>query len=108
MNKGILTFVFALCLSLSTTQNVLAKEKKVTYMGHTYKGEVDNNKVPAGSGWIGIGKYWTDEGFTLFGDFKENNVENGSIEKEYVKLAGTFVFDESDCVTLKKGGTITY
>jgi hypothetical protein len=108
MNKGILTFVFALCLSLSTTQNVVAKEKKVTYMGHTYKGEVDNNKVPAGSGWIGIGRWWTDEGFTLFGDFKENQVENGSIDAGHVKFLGTFVFDESDCVTLMKGGTITY
>lgn len=107
MSKRSLFFLTCLFFMICTPQSTMAKVKKVVYMGHNYKGEVNNNKEPEGEGRMGFGDL-ANGGFVLNGLFNLNTVTNGTIDESIVKLRGTFVFDESNTVILKAGGTLSY
>lgn len=102
----LVVFVFAMV----APQNVVAKEKKIKYLGHTYKGSVDSKKAPYGNGVMNV------EGLLIEGIFDSNSATDAEVCKvkfqEGTQLAtfyGTITFDESENITLKAGGKmVTY
>lgn len=100
---AILAVIFA---AMAMPQNAVAKEKKVKYLGHKYRGEVNKEKVPLGKGVINIG------GLIIEGNFNSNLVTNAQVYKsDYVKVKnreyfGEVAFDESNNITLKSNGKI--
>ena len=107
MNKKtfILSFV-ALIIALGISQSVMAKEKKVNYLGHNYKGEVNDKKVPAGKGMMNV------HGLMIEGVFDDHSVSNAIVWRtEYLGasntiFSGTITYDESENIVLKAGGVI--
>lgn len=87
-------------------QDAVAKDKKVKYLGHQYKGAVDKNKVPAGNGVMFVGELRIN-GF--FDDHSAKNAEvhcfGGSSPDAW--FSGTITYDDSDNIVLKAGGTIS-
>lgn len=108
MNKNcfILT-VTALFIALSLSQSVMAKEKKVKYLGHNYKGEVNDQKVPAGKGVMNV------HGLMIEGDFSDHSVSNAEVWRttymgtSNTTFSGTITYDESENIVLKAGGVIS-
>ena len=102
MNIAILAaFVFAMV----APQNVVAKDKKVKYLGHTYKGGVGSNKIPNGNGVMNVG------GLLIEGIFDSNSAVDAEVCKDKLqegsqlaKFNGTITYDESENITLKAGG----
>ena len=86
------------CAFAQTNEN---KVKKVKYLGHKYKGQVNKKKIPEGEGVIDF------PGYRVYGTFNENNITNA---KCYIDanclFQGNIVFDESDHFTLKSGGVV--
>ena len=108
MNKKtiIMSFV-ALFMALGMSQSVMAKEKKVKYLGHYYRGEVNDKKVPAGKGIMNV------NGLMIKGDFSDHSVSNAKVWRiEYLgtantEFSGTITYDESDNIVLKAGGVLS-
>ncbi len=106
MNKNcfILT-VTALFIALGMSQSLMAK--KVKYLGHNYKGEVNEQKVPAGKGVMNV------NGLMIEGDFSDRSVSNAEVWRtEYLgtsntSFSGTITYDESENIVLKAGGVIS-
>lgn len=102
---AILAVVFAV---MAMPQNAVAKEKKVTYLGHEYQGEVDENNNPCGKGVMNVG------GLIIEGFFDPNSAKEALVYKhDYInnpktKYQGTVLFDESDGITLAAGGTYLF
>jgi len=101
MKKSIflLISVFTL-LSFFQPQKVSAKEK--VYLGHVYNGKMKKG-VPIEYGKIKIG------GFLISGIFEANRVRvNDFVLDSFGKYSGYIEFDESDTITLKRNGVISY
>ena len=88
-------------------ENVLAKGKKVKYLGHNYEGMVDKSKVPSGEGAINV------SGLIIEGIFNATTITDAEVHRttylgpSTTTFKGTITFDESDKITLKAGGTIS-
>ena len=59
--KVLLSAIAILCVMIGTPQGVMAK--KIVYLGHQYKGDINKEKVPEGEGEIEI------NGLTIKGMF---------------------------------------
>ena len=100
-------FVTALIMALGMSQSVMAKEKKVKYLGHNYKGEVNDKKVPAGKGVMNV------NGLMIEGDFSDHSVSNAEVWRTTVlgtsntSFSGNITYDESENIVLKAGGVIS-
>lgn len=103
-NTIILCCVFLLLAVLTQSAMAQNKIKKVKYMNHKYYGEVTSKKVPDGEGAI---EFYGDKEF-IKGFFQANYVKNATFDCSYIQYTGDLTFDESNYITLKKGGTITY
>ena len=95
-----------LLLAVITPQYVMAQNtiKSVKYLKHKYKGEVNSNKIPDGEGTLDM----FDVKGLIKGFFKGNYVEDATIDVGRIKYTGNLTFDESNEITLKAGGTVTY
>lgn len=107
MNRNKCFFMLVMIITVLTMpQNIEAKEKKVVYLGHQYKGEVDQNKVPAGNGTINI------NGLCISGIFEGSNVTDAKVTKTQetaidALFSGKVKFDETNNITLEKGGILS-
>ena len=108
MNKNCLILIItALFIALGISQSVMAKEKKVKYLGHNYKGEVNDQKVPAGKGVMNV------NGLMIEGDFSDRSVSNAEVWRttymgtSNTTFSGTITYDESENIVLKAGGVIS-
>lgn len=103
MNKRFLLLLISLILAVGMPESVMAK--KVNYLGHEYKGEVNKNKIPTGKGQINV------NGLIINGTFDGQTVKDATahVWKDGYSTAygGTITYDESDNVTLKAGGIIS-
>lgn len=105
--KSILMLVMTLIMALGMSQSVMAKEKKVKYLGHNYKGEVNDQKVPAGKGAMNV------NGLMIEGDFSDHSVTNAEVWRttsmgtSNTTFSGTITYDESENIVLKAGGVIS-
>lgn len=102
--KKVILFISSvvLLIGFANPQSAIAqnKIKKVKYMNHKYKGEVNRDKIPDGEGELDL--------LGIKGFFEGNNVTNATIDGGKVKYYGDLTFDESYNVTLKAGGTFIY
>lgn len=104
MKKKVL-LLMPLFLVFCITQNVVAK--KVIYLGHEYKGDVDKDKRPSGEGVMNVG------GLIIEGIFHPHTVTMASVKitsdlgKQRTRFSGTVTYNESNNIVLKAGGTIT-
>lgn len=103
MNKRtILLGVTALFLMMGLSQSVIAqnKVKKVKYLGHKYNGEVNQEKIPEGTGTMDY------ELFTVEGNFDGNNISNPVFKNTQLHFdyIGNASYDESNSIVLKAGG----
>ena len=104
MNKRfLLTIITALVMSFVMMSSVMAKEKKVNYLGHEYKGEVNDQKIPAGKGRMII------NGLRIVGEFDDHSVKDAKVAlwDGNSVFTGKITYDESDNITLKAGGVIS-
>lgn len=107
MNRNKCFFMLVMIITVLTMpQNIEAKEKKVVYLGHQYKGEVDQNKVPAGNGTINI------NGLCISGIFEGSTVTDAKVTKTRetaidALFSGKVKFDETNNITLEKGGILS-
>lgn len=105
--NSILMLVMTLFMALGMSQSVMAKEKKVKYLGHNYKGEVNDQKVPAGKGAMNV------NGLMIEGDFSDHSVTNAEVWRttsmgtSNTSFSGTITYDESENIVLKAGGVIS-
>ena len=105
--RSIMFYVMALIVVLGMSQSVMAKEKKVKYLGHNYKGEVNDQNVPAGKGVMKV------NGLMIEGIFSGNSVSNAEVcKKTFMEtgnttFSGTITYDESDNIVLKAGGVVS-
>lgn len=105
--NNILMLVMTLIMALGMSQGVMAKEKKVKYLGHNYKGEVDDNKVPSGKGIMNV------NGLMIEGTFNNCTVTDAEVWRTAVlgtintTFKGIITYDESENIVLKAGGEIT-
>lgn len=105
--RSMMFYVVALIIALGMSQSVMAKEKKVKYLGHNYKGEVNDKKVPAGKGMMNV------HGLMIEGVFDDHSVSNAIVWRtEYLgasntTFSGTITYDESENIVLKAGGVIS-
>ena len=105
--NGILMLVVTLIMALGMNQSVMAKEKKVKYLGHNYRGEVNDQKVPAGKGVMNV------HGLVIEGDFSDHSVSNAEVWRttylgtSNTTFNGTITYDESENIVLKAGGVIS-
>ena len=77
------------------------KVKKVDYLGHKYKGQVNADKIPDGKGNITIGDFY------IAGYFEGSTVSGATVSKTYgdgADFLGTIQFDASNQIELKAGG----
>lgn len=106
----IIAFVAVFICTMLVPQTIVAKEKKVKYLGHTYKGSVDSNNTPNGNGVMNVG------GVLIEGIFDSNSATEAEVckvkyqeESQLAVFYGTITFDESENITLKAGGKmVTY
>lgn len=96
--NSILLYAITLLIAFCCTPSVMAK--KITYLGHYYKGKVKNN-IPEGEGGILIADV------AASGTFNANNITNAKIEEDWIKITGEISFDESDRITVKAGSNIS-
>lgn len=107
MNRNKCFFMLVMIITVLTMpQNIEAKEKKVVYLGHQYRGEVDKNKVPAGNGTIYI------NGLCINGLFEGSTVTDAKVTKTHetaidALFSGKVKFDETNNITLEKGGILS-
>ena len=103
MNKRFLLLLISLILAVGMPESVMAK--KVNYLGHEYKGEVNKNKIPTGIGQINV------NGLIIQGTFDGQTVKDAKAhvwkDGYSTTYGGTITYDESDNVTLKAGGIIS-
>ncbi|UKK48253.1 hypothetical protein L6475_13775 [Prevotella sp. E9-3] len=105
--NSILMLVMTLIMALGMSQSVMAKEKKVKYLGHNYRGEVNDQKVPAGKGVMNV------HGLMIEGDFSDHSVSNVEVWRttymgtSNTTFSGTITYDESENIVLKAGGVIS-
>ena len=104
--QKVLAMLAIMMVAVVMPQDAVAKDKKVKYHGHQYKGAVDKNKVPAGNGVMFVGELRIN-GF--FDDHSAKNAEvhcfGGSSPDAW--FSGTITYDDSDNIVLKAGGTIS-
>lgn len=103
MNKKTINLLMVAVLAavMAMPHEAIAKRKKVQYLGHYYKGEVNKQKLPEGQGEMNIG------GLLISGIFNGNSATNAEVcTSNYgnCKFRGTITFDESNNITLKSGG----
>lgn len=104
MNKRILlTIITALVMSFVMMSSGMAKVKKVNYLGHEYKGEVNDQKIPAGKGRMTI------NGLRIVGVFDDRSAKDAQVAlyDGNSVFTGKITYDESDNITLKAGGVIS-
>lgn len=100
---AILAVVFA---AMVMPQNAVAKEKKVKFLGHEFRGEVDKDKIPCGKGVMNIG------GLIIEGVFDSESATEAEVYKSgYVnvpnrKFVGSILYDQTNNITLKSNGTM--
>ena len=105
--RSMMFYAVALIIALGMSQGVMAKEKKVKYLGHNYKGEVNDKKVPAGKGIMNV------NGLMIEGVFSDHSVSNANVWRTEVlgtsntTFSGTITYDESENIVLKAGGVIS-
>lgn len=99
MKTKIYSMMFVLVLFFGMSQGAMAK--KVTYLGHQYKGDVNKEKVPYGEGMIFI------DGRKIVGLFNGNTVTQATIACSDIKFEGEVTFNETNNITLKAGGKLT-
>lgn len=104
--KVLLSAIAILFVMIGTPQSVMAqnKVKKVKYLGHKYNGEVNQDKIPEGSGIMDY------EVFTVEGNFDGNNItnpvfKNSQLHFDYI---GNASYDESNNIVLTAGGKIEH
>lgn len=97
--RTILLAMTALFLLIGLSQSVMAK--KVVYLGHQYKGKVNNEDVPEGKGEINI------DGVIINGIFNGSTITNATHETSWLKYEGEVTFYDSNKITFKKGGLFT-
>lgn len=97
-----LIVAIALLLALIAPHAVEAqnKVKKVKYLGHKYDGEVNQNKIPEGTGTMDF------EVFTVKGNFDGSNISNPIFKNSQLHFdyMGDASYNESDNIVLKAGG----
>lgn len=108
MNKKLFVLtVTALIIALGMSQSVMAKEKKVKYLGHNYKGEVNDQKVPAGKGTMNV------NGLIIEGVFDAHSATDAVVERTAylgtpnTTFKGMITYDESENIVLKAGGILS-
>lgn len=92
-----MTLLMAFCCTLS----VMAKEKKVKYLGHNYKGEVNDKKIPAGEGTMNV------NGLLIKGVFDDHSAKDAEVWRTNTTFEGAITYDESENIVLKTGGVLT-
>ena len=105
--NSILLYAITLLIAFCFTPSVMAKEKKVKYLGHNYRGEVNEKKIPAGEGTMNV------NGLLIKGDFDDHSAKDAEVWRtDYMgtsntKFEGTITYDDSDNIVLKTGGVLT-
>lgn len=103
-NYSIIAILAVLFAAMIVPQDIVAKDKKVKYLGHNYKGEVDSQKAPCGNGIINV------NGLLIEGTFDGTTVTDAVVRKYgsyWTKIQGTVVYDESGDITIKAGAKFT-
>jgi len=94
----------AIFLIMVSTQGVCGqnKVKKVKYLGHKYNGEVNQEKIPEGTGIMDY------ELFTVEGNFDGNNITNPIFKNSQLHFDynGNASYDDSGNIVLKAGGVM--
>lgn len=86
-------------LPIEDVSTISKETKQITYLNHTYTGKIEK-KVPLGGGQIEI------SGINLTGIFIDNTIIGAEFTNGPLTFKGNITFDESDMITLKKGGSI--
>ncbi len=103
-NYSIIAIMTVLFAAMIVPQDIVAKDKKVKYLGHNYKGGVDSQKAPCGNGIINV------NGLLIEGIFDGTTVTDAVVtkyESDRTKIQGTVVYDESGDITIKAGAKFT-
>lgn len=98
--------IIATLMFCGLPQNAFSQEnnnkvKKVDYLGHKYKGQVNADKIPDGKGYITIGDFY------IAGSFEGSTVSEATVSKTHgdgADFLGTIKFDTSNQIELKAGG----
>ena len=98
--------IIATLMFCGLPQNAFSQEnnnkvKKVDYLGHKYKGQVNADKIPDGKGYITIGDFY------IGGSFEGSTVSEAKVSLNHgdgTRFLGTIKFDESNNIELKAGG----
>lgn len=104
--NSILLFAMTLIIEFCFTPSVMAKEKKVKYLGHNYRGEVNDKKIPAGEGTMNV------NGLLIKGDFDDHSAKDAEVWRtDYMGTSnttfeGTITYDDSNNIVLKTGGVL--
>lgn len=90
-------------MSFGMTSSIMAKSKKIVYLGHNYKGEVNDQMVPSGKGNMIV------NGLVIEGVFDNQTVTDAqvSLSSGFTSFKGTITYDESDNITMKAGGIVS-
>ncbi len=104
--KKYITLLAAVLFSTMLTVPQDTAAKKIEYLGHTYNGKVNKQKIPEGLGEL------TVKGLTIEGTFADRTVTDAIVKiKDGTPLNNTFngtiTYDESDKIRLKAGGSFT-
>ena len=83
-----------------------ASAKKIEYLGHSYNGKVNKQKIPEGLGKL------TVKNLIIEGTFADRTVTDAIVKVDdgtplHNTFKGTVTYDESDKIRLKAGGTFT-
>lgn len=106
MKKSIFLLTATFLMLFAVTPNLMAKEKKVKYLGHNYRGEVDDNKVPSGKGIMNV------NGLMIEGTFNNCTVTDAEVWRTEnlgtinTTFKGTITYDESENIVLKANGIL--
>ena len=98
--------IIATLMFCGLPQNAISQEnnnkvKKVDYLGHKYKGQVNADKIPDGKGYITVGDFY------IAGIFEGSTVSEATVSKTHgdgADFLGTVKFDASNQIELKAGG----
>lgn len=99
--NSILLYVITLLIAFCFTPSVMAKEKKVKYLGHNYRGEVNDKKIPAGMGTMNV------NGLLIKGVFDDHSAKDAEVWRTNTTFKGTITYDESENIVLKTGGVLS-
>ncbi len=89
--------IASLLFAVGSPQTLFAK--KIVFLGHEYKGDVNDKNMPEGKGQIYIG------GIIIKGVFDGKTINEATFQTDWLSFNGTITYDRDNKIVLKENGT---